>query len=163
MSLVLTRPPASPRQQFPSSHLVCGTPAEKCWNLTFLIIFFTFSICSGSGVTISPEFSFASKASMSRSFFLCIQCEGFEGFPPQDLLYLRFLSFLAGSVAVGWVGGCSRLAGVPMGSWGGGEEREVRLSRSVRGATAPPPLPFFFFLLLVRTGGGAGFVFRPRH
>ena len=30
----------------------------------------TFSNCSGSGAEISPEASFASKASMSRSFFL---------------------------------------------------------------------------------------------
>ena len=42
----------------------------------------TFSNCSGSGVEISPEASFASKASMSRSFFL------------------RFLSALEGSVAI---------------------------------------------------------------
>jgi len=68
----------------------------------------TFSNCSGSGVEISPEASFASKASMSRSFFL------------------RFLSFLEGSVAVGcWAGA---RAGVPIGSWQAGEEREERSS-----------------------------------
>ena len=48
---------------------MCAISDQNCTKCE-CVQFLTFSNCSGSGVEISPEASFASKASMSRSFFL---------------------------------------------------------------------------------------------